>query len=192
MRSTRTLSAVPNRREDTRYPLWHSCLALFLLLLGIATGFGCRSVSYKLGSTDRDEQIARDRCRNESRAETQDFERCMEKQGWIVKQLEAPAAPSNKKRSVPAESVATGSPSSPTAGDIDPVAKAGGAPAAEPPIVVESWFKLGATANELDAATERCVAKLGAAHRPEPKSHVVTGEMIDCLGDEGWHALPSH
>ena len=179
------------KRLHTGSPLWLSCFAVSLLSLGTAAVFGCASVSYKVGSTARDEQAARDRCRNESHA-APDFERCMEEQGWIVKQLGEPAAPSDAKKTVPAESASSGSQSSPATGDVAPSSKNSGAPSAEPPIVVESWFKLGARADEFEAATQRCVAKLGAAHRPEPKSHVVTGEMLDCLRDEGWHALQAH
>jgi hypothetical protein len=159
------------------------------LALVTATAFGCGSVSYKLGSTDSDYQAARDLCHKGNRAESPDLERCMEEQGWIVKRLGAPATPSDAKKSVPAESPSPASQSSPTAGDVAPSSKLSDAPSAEHPIVVKNWFKLGGTADELAAAKERCATKFGAADRPEPESQVVTGEMLDCLRNEGWRSF---
>jgi hypothetical protein len=163
---------------------------IFLLLLLTVASFGCGTVSYKLGGTHSDQQAAHDRCQNAGRAEGPDFDRCMEEQGWIVKQLGGPTAPSDAKMSAVAKSVSAGSQSSPAA-DLAPSSKLSDAPSAKHPTVVKTWFKFGGTADELDAAKERCVAKLGAAHRPEPESHLVTGEMLDCLRNEGWRGLQS-
>jgi hypothetical protein len=180
-----------HRRPHTGYPPWLSGFALCLLALVTAAAFGCGSISFKPGSTDSDYRAARDRCHKEGHAESPDFERCMEEQGWIVKQLGAPATPSDAKKSVPTESPSPGSQSSPTAGDVAPSSKneLRDAPSAEHPIVVKNWFKFGATADELAAAKQRCAMKLRAADRPEPESQVVTGEMLDCLRNEGWRAF---
>jgi hypothetical protein len=176
----------------TGYQPWLSCFAGFLLSVITAGAFACGTVSYKLGGTHGDYQAARDRCHNAGRDDSPDFERCMEEQEWIVKQLGGPAAPSDAKRSVPAASASGGLQSSPVAGGVPPSSRLSDAPSVEHPTVVKSWFKLGGTAHELEAATERCVAKLGAAHRPKPESHLVTAEMLDCLRDEGWHGVQSH
>ena len=115
----------------------------------------------------------------------------MEQQGWTVKQLGAPAAPSDAKKNVPAESPSPASQPSP-AGTVAPSSQRNDAPSAEHPIVVKNWFKLGGTADELAAAKQRCATQLGAADRPESESQVITGEMLDCLRNEGWHAFLSH
>jgi hypothetical protein len=172
------------------YPPRRSGFAVFLLLsLVTAAASGCGTVAYKAGSTNSDYQAARDRCHKDGDAEGPDFDRCMEQQGWIVKQFGAPGAPSDAKRSVPAASPSPGSPSSPAASDIAPSSKRSETPAADAPIVVNNWFKLVGTAAELDAAKERCATKLGAANRAAPESHIVTGEMLDCLRNEGWRAF---
>jgi hypothetical protein len=180
------------RRPYTGYPSWLSGVGVFLLSLVTAAAFGCSAVSYKLGSTDRDYQAARDRCRKEGRAEGPEFERCIEEQGWIVKQLGSPAAPSDAKKSVPAQSPSLPLPSSPAAAAAAPSSKLSHASSAEHPIVVKNWFKLGGTADQFDAAKKRCATKLGAANDPQPGSDLVTGEMLDCLRNEGWHAFGSN
>jgi hypothetical protein len=170
-----------------------SCFALFLLSLVTLEAFGCASVSYKFGGTHGDYQAARDRCRSAGRGESPEFERCMKEQDWIVTQLGAPAAPREARKSVPAEGASASArvQPPPVAGDVAPSSKPSEASRAEQPIVVKAWFKPGGTAGELEAAKERCVAKLGAAHRPDPESHIVTGEMLDCLRDEGWRGFQS-
>jgi hypothetical protein len=185
----RMSAAMRYRRLRRGYPPWLSCGAVFLLALVAAAACGCASVSYKPGGSEHDYQAARDRCHKEGRAESPDFERCMQEQGWVVKQLGAPAAPSDAKKSAPAASPSPGSPPSPTAGAVAPSSQRSDAPSAEHPIVVKNWFKLGGTAAELAAAKQRCATKLGVADRPEPESQVVTGEMLDCLRNEGWRAF---
>jgi hypothetical protein len=163
-----------------------------VVLVATAGVLGCGTVSYKLGGTQGDYQAARERCRNAGRAEGSDFERCMQEQEWTVKRLGERAAPDDAKRNVPAERPSAGLQPAPAAGDGPPPPSKLGetpAPAVEQPIVVKAWFKLGGSAGELEAAKTRCVTKLGAAHRPEPESHVVTGEMLACLRDEGWVGL---
>lgn len=177
------------RRIHTDHPPWPSRLAAFLLALVTAAVFGCTTVSYKAGSTGSDYQAARDRCHKEGHAESPDFERCMEAQGWTVKQLGAPAAPSDAKDSGPAKSPSPGSPPSPTAGTVAPSSTLSHAPPAEHSMVVKNWFKLGGTPDGLAAAKQRCATKLGAADPAGPESEVVTGEMLDCLRHEGWRAF---
>ena len=181
-------------RGDTR---WLACFGVFLLLLVTAGAPGCGTVSYKLGGTQGDYQAASDRCKNTGRTQSPDFERCMKEQEWIVKRLGGPAAPSDPKKrapaegSVPAERASGGLPSAPVAGDVAPSTEHGEVPSVERPAIVNSWFKLGGTADAFAAAKERCVAKLGAAHRPEPESQAFTGEMLGCLRDQGWRGMPS-
>ena len=175
------------RRPHSPYSPWLPCFCLFVLSLITAAAPGCGTISYKAGGTDRDYQAARDRCHNEGHTESPDFERCMQAQGWIVKQVGAPAPPSAAKQSNPAGSVSPRLQSSPAAGNVAPSSNE--APSAEQPIIVKNWFKLGGTADELQAAKKRCATKLGTADRREPESDVVTSEMLDCLRSEGWRAF---
>ena len=171
---------------------WLGCCAVFLLSLVTAAGLGCgTTVSYKFGGTPSDQQTARDRCHTEVRSEGPDFERCMAEQGWTVTQLGASAGPSDAKERVRAKSASTRSQSLSAAGSVAPSSELSNAPSAVDPIVVKGWFKFGGTRDDLDAATQRCVAKLGIAHRPEPPPHAVSHEMLDCLRTEGWRAVES-
>lgn len=174
------------RRLCAGYPRWLSRFTVCWLALVTAAALGCGTISYKAGSTDSDYQAARDRCRKQGHAESPDFEQCMKEQGWSIRQFGAPAAPSDTKKSVPAESPSPGSPPLPTVGDVAPSSQHSDAPSAEHPVVVKNWFKLGGTAGDLAAAKQRCATKLGVADRPETESEVVTGEMLDCLRNEGW------
>ncbi|HUI26658.1 MAG TPA: hypothetical protein VL403_11290 [Candidatus Kryptonia bacterium] len=155
----------------------------------VATLFGCGTLSYKTGSTAGDYQAASDRCRKQGHAEGSDFERCMNEQGWMVKQFGAPPAPSDAKNSNPAETPPPESQSSPTAHDTAPSSSPSSAPSAGDPIDVKNWFKLGGTAEEFAAARRRCAAKLGGAESADAESQPVTGEMLDCLRNEGWRAF---
>ncbi|HVM96332.1 MAG TPA: hypothetical protein VMT89_08075 [Candidatus Acidoferrales bacterium] len=54
---------------------------------------------------------------------------------------------------------------------------------------VGGWFKLGAGSADLDRAIDACVAKLGAAHRPDANATVVTLGVRECMRDAGWYPL---
>ena len=98
----------------------------------------------------------------------------------------APAA-GDAEQIVPGESPSPASQAEPVTSDVASSPTPSNAPSSQDQIVVKNWFKFGGTADELAAAKERCVTKLGAAGRPEPQSDVVTGAMLDCLRNEGWH-----
>ena len=157
-----------------------------VLWLATAGASGCGTVAYKFGGNEGDFEAARARCRAAGRAENPEFERCMAEQDWVVAQTGEPAAASNAKKVVPAEGASPGGVAA------APAAKPAGAPSARGPLVVKAWFKVGGTADAFEAAKDRCVAKLGPAHRPDPVSHAVTPELLDCLRGEGWQGLPSH
>ena len=197
-------------------PPWPRGFRGILSLLVIAATFGCGTVLYKPGSTSGDYHAANDRCRKEGHAEGADFDRCMEAQGWSAKQFGAPAGPSDAKPSDAKRSVPVGSPSpgsqsapaaidakmnvptaspsptlqsAPAAHDVAPSPALSDAPVVQASMVVKNWFKLGGTADDLAAAKQRCAAKLGVADHPARDSEIVTGEMLDCLRNEGWHAF---
>lgn len=56
-------------------------------------------------------------------------------------------------------------------------------------IKVDSWWKLGASAADLDRGIAACVGKLGAAHKPEPGGKIVTAGLRACLRESGWFAV---
>jgi hypothetical protein len=96
-----------------------------------------------------------------------------------------PSAPSvgDAGESIPEGTSVTASPPA--------VYQAAPAPAAtQGPVVVNNWFKLGGTADDLAATQQRCAAALGVAGGPAaPNSDTVSAEMLDCLRKEGWHPL---
>jgi len=157
---------------------------LFALLLAA----GCGTLSYKLGGSGADYEAASKRCREQGR-EGAAYEQCLREQGWGSKQLGVAPATSAAAPAAPAAAVEAKPPPAPPAAGAAPAA--GAPPPAEPgrPVVVESWFKLGGTADDLAAARRRCQTKLGAAARVEAGSDAVTREMLGCLEGEGWRAL---
>lgn len=56
-------------------------------------------------------------------------------------------------------------------------------------IKVDSWWKLGASAADLDRGIDACVAQLGSAHTPEPGGKIVTAGLRACLRKSGWFAV---
>jgi hypothetical protein len=56
-------------------------------------------------------------------------------------------------------------------------------------VEVGSWWKLGASAADLDRDTEACVKQLGAAHRPEKGDRFVTLALRSCLREAGWYPV---
>jgi len=72
-----------------------------------------------------------------------------------------------------------------------------GAPASKPakvtsPLdiyVVSSWWKMGSNPKSLEMDTNACVASLGEAHQPNPKTQQVTRGFVVCMFEKGWKAL---
>lgn len=116
----------------------------------------------------------------------------------------APAKPSAAADTAPAGGPANSKETAPPAetqpAKATPPARAG-YPAADEPaaeeaplapdtrIDVSSWWKLGATAADLDRAVAACVDELGAAHRPNPAVTEVTVALKDCLRAKKWIAV---
>jgi hypothetical protein len=177
--------------QTGRPPRLSSTAVCVLSIIAVAT-CGCGTVLYKPGSTASDYQAARDHCDQQGRAKNPAFERCMEEQGWSVKQLGEPAGPNGVSRNASAKRSSVGLPGSPAAGGVAPpstVSNVGGAPATARPIIIKNWFKLGATAADLEAAKKRCTAKLGTAAGAAPDSLAVTPAMLECLRNQGWRAF---
>jgi len=100
----------------------------------------------------------------------------------------APAA-ADEHDGVAVQSPSATSQPAPAASDVATSPRLSEASSAQKPIAAKNWFKLGGTAADLAAAKQRCATKLGATDHPDPESEAVTGEMLDCLRNEGWHAF---
>lgn len=53
---------------------------------------------------------------------------------------------------------------------------------------INSWWKSGSTANALKTDINRCVGKLGEAHKPSSSYQTATRGLIMCMQEEGWRA----
>lgn len=62
---------------------------------------------------------------------------------------------------------------------VDPTAK----------VTVSSWWKMGGTNADLDAAVKACVDELGPAHQPNIGPTEVTIALRDCLRAKKWFAV---
>lgn len=182
--------------------------ALFAVLMS-----GCGELSYKRGASPQDLEAARKTCASAG-SETA-VDRCLEEQGWVVKQLDdlelfatasvtadprqpvpasdAPAAePSGSKAEAGA---ARSGPADRTAGKS--TATAGSHHNSPPPApvspmdtyIVSSWWKTGAGRDSLETDTRACVDQLGVAHQPDHRTQRVTRGLVVCMHDKGWKAL---
>jgi len=55
--------------------------------------------------------------------------------------------------------------------------------------IVSSWWKMGSNPKSLEIDTNACVANLGEAHKPNPKTQQVTRGFVVCMFEKGWKAL---
>lgn len=109
----------------------------------------------------------------------------------------AATAPSATETVTPAPA-RSGSAGAPAAGsDTPPATKptaAAAPPAAKPldpmtKVTVSSWWKMGGTNAQLDAAVKACVDELGPAHQPNVGPTEVTIALRDCLREKKWFAV---
>ena len=174
-------------------------LLLFTLLLS-----GCGELAYKRGANSSDLELAKKSCRAKA-PDAAAAEQCMADRGWFIQNLarttlldadpviEASALPSDRRiensaSAMPGKSGAEGTvsalsdraPSTPT------VRKA---PGMLDTFNVSSWWKTGSGAESLKADTEACVAKLGAAHRPDNQTQTATRGLLLCMRGKGWGGL---
>jgi hypothetical protein len=54
-------------------------------------------------------------------------------------------------------------------------------------VEVNSWWKLGGRAGEVEQQTAACLEKLGPEHAPQGPMHTLG--MLSCLKEKGWRAL---
>lgn len=168
---------------------------------------GCGEFSYKRGATAQDLVKAKKTCeslaQDTSGNNQAQLEACMQQQGWTVQHLDddklfatasynpsnpnqvaAPANSENDNQTPPDRSLAT-----------DAKAKNNETAAVAPnPLdtyAINSWWKIGSSAVEMQAAIDSCVATLGDAHQPNVQTGQVTRGLVVCMREKGWWALRS-
>ena len=185
--------------NSTPTPIHRSGCSLLLITLLLS---GCGELAYKRGANSSDLELAKKSCR----AKTPDaaaVEQCMAERGWVVQNLagmtpldadpviEASALPSDRR----IENSASAMPGKPGAeGHVSALPdKAPSTPRKAPDMLdtfkVSSWWKTGSGAESLKADTEACVAKLGAAHRPDNQTQTATRGLLICMRKKGWGGL---
>jgi len=166
-----------------------ACTVVLLALLFS----GCGEFAYKRGATSGDLEAAKKTCREQGGDAA--YEKCMADSGWTVQNLgrmepldvdpviEASVIPSNI-RIENATSVAPGEqhadrPASARKPDMLDTFK------------VNSWWKAGSGASNLEADTDVCVTQLGEAHRPAQtqQTQTATRGLLLCMREKGWSAL---
>jgi hypothetical protein len=154
--------------------------------------------------------------RQECRTAPEGYGACMNSKGWVVHKLDddnplAVFVSSDNNRTaadtvyVPAagantqgQTAATSTPASKS------VVQATAVSASEKPAEkktspdpltkfnVSSWWKMGGSAAELQAATDTCVAKLGPEYAPQVEAHIYTRGLILCIKGQGWYGLQGY
>ncbi len=174
-------------------------LLLFALLLS-----GCGELAYKRGANSSDLEVAKKSCRTKA-PDAAAVEQCMAERGWVVQNLagmapldadpviEASALPSDRRIENPASAM----PGNPRTEDTvsalpdkaPPTPTVKKAPDMLDTFNVSSWWRTGSGAESLKADTEACVAKLGAAHRPDIQTQTATRGLLLCMREKGWGGL---
>ena len=187
--------------NSTPTPLHRSgCILLFFTLLLS----GCGELAYKRGANSSDLEVAKKSCRAKA-PDAAAVKQCMADRGWVVQNLarmapldadpviEASALLSdhiieNPASAMPGKPGAEGQVSAlPDKAHPTPIVKK--APDMLDTFNVSSWWKTGSGAESLKADTEACVAKLGAAHRPDNQTQTVTRGLLLCMKGKGWSGL---
>jgi hypothetical protein len=134
------------------------------------------------------------------------YEQCMASHGWTVQNLEQEplvtattvnfdnrAAPSASPTATPA-----------TGSDVAATATTTKDQSQQKPVMpmpiksdnpmdllkINSMWKFGGTASELQDATDKCVVKLGEAHRPvSGQQQLMTRGLVACLREKGWYGV---
>ncbi|HYD47549.1 MAG TPA: hypothetical protein VEB21_04345 [Terriglobales bacterium] len=152
---------------------------------------GCATVSFKRGASP-DVMSADERaCRKQTSGE-HDFRRCMRERGLYVTGSDGGSEAEARPSPVPTTSgAADGGFESP----LPPVMATPGALAVAPAdnvlmlVPVGSWWKFGATAEQVPAAIDACVAQLGESHRPARGAVQVTAGLRACMRQNGWFSV---
>ncbi|MGE3390747.1 MAG: hypothetical protein AB7O21_12150 [Gammaproteobacteria bacterium] len=171
-----------------------------VLLLG-----GCAEMSFKPGAGPGDFAAAEKSCRAAGAA---DYESCMNARGFMLHRraesifagegengaAEDAAAPAGEVdaiapvASVPAPAPAAGAPAA--AADTSPRPAAGRPPPApRGPVEVTSWWKLGGSAAQFDAARAACISELKEPPSATADPNVASPSLVACLKKAGWYGI---
>ena len=166
------------------------CSGGILLLVALLLS-GCGELAFKRGASSSDLEAAKKSCR-EKGPDPAAIEQCMADRGWVVQNLsrmepldadpvvEASVIPSDRR----IENAAHATPGAP-----QPATAVKRTPEMTDTFKVSAWWKTGSGAASLNADTEACVSKLGAAHRPDSQTQSTTRGFLLCMKDRGWSGL---
>lgn len=168
------------------------CRAALLLLCATLAG-GCGELAYKRGASAGDLETAKAQCKSRG-GNTAATEQCLKEMGWSIQSLSsldalhsdpvihASVIPSDRR----IENVGAYPAAKPKASDVAAPQKA---PDWLDTFKISSWWKTGGGADALSSDTAACVAKLGAAHRPDAQTQRVTRGLLVCMKEKGWSGL---
>jgi len=172
-----------------------SCVLLAALFLS-----ACGEFAYKRGASANDLEATKKSCvaKNVDKLEV---EKCMTDNGWLVKNLdsaesidfshsesgpfiEVSITEDNQQRTNPIQS------SKVSSGDEVKSSAELKNPAKETDTFkIGSWWKLGASADNLQNSIKTCVTAIGEMHQPVTHTNKVTRGLLLCMKEKGWHGL---
>jgi len=150
-----------------------STLALASLTLTMS---GCGEFSYKRGASPTDFQAQKENCTSQYVTDKK-IDACLAENGWLVVSADKPLIKDAAMLSSPDEQQDANE--SLAAKKRDPLDK----------LNIGSWWKMGASPNQLMMDGERCVATLGDDHQPQNNMSLVTRGFVICMKEMGWYAI---
>ena len=178
-------------------PIPHRLAALLAMVLLVS---GCGELAYKRGASGSDLATDRAACKSQDSTPAM-VEKCLTDKGWTVQRLdklepididpviEATVIPSNQRieniGSYPGTAKDSAGNAPPGAAAIPPKK----APDLLDKFTVSSWWKMGGSASNLQAAMDACAATLGEAHTPDATKQHVTRGLLLCMKEKGWSGL---
>ena len=165
-------------------------LASSMSLIAITLSACGGEFSYKRGASVQDFQSQKQICAGSEKSEAT-IQQCLEENGWIVldgdnkqslrdRQLntvtttytKASADPFAVEKQAPTETA-------PTVTETDPLAR----------IQVSSWWKMGASAEQLIIEGQACLTELGDAYYANGNMSEVSLGVAFCMEDKGWRVM---
>ncbi|MEQ1600670.1 MAG: hypothetical protein HOP04_03530 [Methylophilaceae bacterium] len=184
-----------------------------LIMLAMLCLTSCGEFTYKRGATAKDLESAKQNCQavgNEAAVE-----KCLQDHGWLVQKLDTPdlfasvSSSSNMPNAetekplaaTPTQTIPEKIPAANTAEKTKPGkqaetessdTKTDSKPAPENLLqtyTINSWWKIGAGTEALNASLNTCVAQLGEAHKPNWQTQQFSKGLIICMREKGWRGL---
>lgn len=164
--------------------------ALIAMLAMTGLLAACGEVAYKQGAGADQLAATKQKCTAQTKTSYDD---CMKAEGWVVYKRDdenplmvVTTVEDNRAPGSPYVAAATvAAPRKDEAGKAIP-------PNPMDKLNVSSWWKMGGGAEDLKAATNACLAKLGPAHTPEIEKKLYTRGLVLCLKDHGWSGLQGY